>query len=170
MATIAKPKKSAAKNDPVDRPFAPAILRKARQIADRYQVVLSREADGWYGRGLELPLSMGDGRNPSECVKNTRAALAVTVAYLLEKGHQPPEPADDGERSEQVNLRLTRREKLLLEQTASRLGHSGVSDYLRASALGAAGRRATAINRSHSGKTDRQILEQALLEKHGLTR
>jgi hypothetical protein len=136
MATIAKPRKSAAKNDPVDRAFAPAILRKARRIADGYQVVLSREADGWYGRGLELPLSMGDGRNPSECVKNTRAALVVTVAYLLEKGKQPPEPADDRERSEQVNLRLTRREKLLLEQTARRLGHRDVSDYLRASALG----------------------------------
>ena len=81
---------------------------------------------------------MGDGRNPTECVKSTRAALVVTVAYLLEKGKQPPEPADDQQRSEQVNLRLTRREKMLLEQTASRLGHRGVSDYLCASALGQA--------------------------------
>jgi predicted RNase H-like HicB family nuclease len=136
MATIAKPKNSPPKNSPIDRPFAPAILRQARQIADRYQVVVSHEADGWYGRGLELPLTMGDGKNPAECVKNTREALAITVAYLLEKGDHPPEPADDLERSEQVNIRLTRREKLLLEQTARRLGYRGVSDYLRAATLG----------------------------------
>jgi predicted RNase H-like HicB family nuclease len=138
MATIAKQKNCAEKNDPIDRPFAKTILRQARQIANNYQIVLSHEADGWYGRGLELPLSMGDGRDPAECVKNTWEALVVTVAYLLEKGEQPPQPADDQERTEQINIRLTRREKLLLEQTATRLGHRGVSDYLRASALGRA--------------------------------
>ena len=140
MVTTAKPKNSAAKTDPIRRAFSRSILREARQIAESYQLVLSHEPDGWYGRGLELPFSMGDGRNPGECVKSTRNALTITVAYLLEKGERPPRPADDRERSEQVNLRLTRREKLLLEQTASRLGHRGLSNYLRATALGTAGR------------------------------
>ena len=130
MVTTAKPKNSVGKTKPRRGEFSPDILERARKIAAGYEIVLWQEDDGWYGRGLELPLTMGDGKTPTECVKSTREALIVTVAYLIEKGEKPPIPVDDGERVEQVNIRLTRREKLLLEQTATRLGHRGLSDYL----------------------------------------
>ena len=46
----------------IDRPFDPAVLAKAKRIAQDYQVVLSFEEGYWYGRGLELPNIMADGK------------------------------------------------------------------------------------------------------------
>ena len=76
----------------IDRPFEPAILARARKIAEQYQIILACEEGHWYGRGLELPNVHGDGETVSRCVKNTREALAGWVAYLLEEGQRPPAP------------------------------------------------------------------------------
>ena len=46
----------------IDRPFDPAILAKARKIAEQYQVIVAFEDGHWYGRGLELPGIHGDGK------------------------------------------------------------------------------------------------------------
>ena len=146
MATTVRQRSSAKANEPRRHPFAAKILERAGQIVEEYQIVLWKEEDGWYGRGLELPLTMGDGATPDECVKSTRQALTITVAYLLERQEKPPAAADDGDRVEQVNIRLTRREKMLLEQTAERLGHSGLSDYLRKEMIGSAGRDQTTVS------------------------
>lgn len=88
-----------------------------------------------YGRGLELPNILGDGRSVGQCVENTQEALAGYVAYLLEEGQKPPSPSREGTRTQQVNVRLTAEEKLILESTAKRKGFQGLSDFIRAAAV-----------------------------------
>lgn len=111
-----KPKKSSKKA--IDHPFDAVILRKARHIADSYQIILHFEEGEYYGRGLEMPHVMNDGKTPDECVANTREILTTAVAYLLETGEVPPSPASENKRTEQVNIRVTSEEKLLLEEAA----------------------------------------------------
>jgi predicted RNase H-like HicB family nuclease len=100
--------------------------------------VVRCEDDLWYGSGLELPLVFAHGQSPEACVVQTRAALTAAVLLLLEAGRRPPAAATIGRRTEQVNLRLTAAEKLLLEATAKRKGFTGLSDFLRAAAIEAA--------------------------------
>jgi predicted RNase H-like HicB family nuclease len=119
----------------IDRPFSAEILRTAEKIADRYQVILSCEDGRWYGRGLELPSVFGDGKTVSQCMADTREALVGAVAMLLERGQEPPAPASEGRRTQQVNVRLTAEEKAMLESTAKRKGFKGLSDFLRTAAI-----------------------------------
>lgn len=79
---------------------------------------------------------MDDGKTPDECVKRTQEAMAVAVAVLLERGQTPPLPVSEARRSEQINVRLTQEEKLLMEHSARARGFRGISDYLRSLALG----------------------------------
>jgi predicted RNase H-like HicB family nuclease len=125
--------KNAAKA--IDRPFDPAILAKARKIAEQYQVIVACEDGHWYGRGLELPGIHGDGKTVSRCVEDTRDAFAVAVAYMIEEGQKPPAPAQMQMRTKQVNVRLTAEEKVLLETAAKQKGFQGLSDFVRAAAL-----------------------------------
>jgi predicted RNase H-like HicB family nuclease len=130
-----KSKSSAKTGKNPRRPFAPVVLAEARGLADQYQVVMLFEDNCWYGRGLELPLVFGDGATPEACIKDTRQAFVLAVATLLELGERPPAPATSGHRTEQVNVRLTAEEKLLLEASAKRKGFSGLSDFIRAAAV-----------------------------------
>lgn len=129
----------------IDRPVAPAVWKRAREIAARYQAVLWFEDGEWYGRGVELPGAMADGRTPDECVANLREAFTLGVGHMLETGRTPPSPAVEGARAEQVNIRLSAAEKMELEELARQSGHRGIADYLRAVALGskASARRAS---------------------------
>ena len=127
-----KSKKSAAT---IDRPFAAKLSAEARRVVESYQVIVSFEDGEWYGRGLELPHIMADGKTVEECVANTREALLGAVALLLEEGERPPAPAREAKRTRQVNVRLTDEEKLLLEAAAKRKGFSGLSDFIRAAAV-----------------------------------
>lgn len=117
---------------------AKEFVAEAKRHADAYQIVLRSEDGLWYGVGLELPLVLAHGLSPEACVANTRAALTAAVVYLLETGRRPPPAATIGRRTEQVNIRLTAAEKLLLEATAKRKGFSGLSEFLRAAAIEAA--------------------------------
>lgn len=74
----------------------------------------------------------GDGATADECVASTRAALVAAVGYMLEVGKSPPPPAQQGLRTQQVNVRLTPEEKALLESRARSRGFSGLSDFVRA--------------------------------------
>jgi predicted RNase H-like HicB family nuclease len=133
-----KLRKSSPRTRKVDKPFSPAILAQGRKRAAEYQVVLHCEDGHWYGRGLELPHVFGDGKTPEACVENTRQALLAAVCYLLETDKAPPAPATGGRRTEQVNVRLSVEEKLVLESTAKRKGFQGISDFLRAAGLNTA--------------------------------
>jgi len=117
---------------------AKELTAEAKRHADAYQIVLRSEDDIWYGSGLELPLVFAHGLSPEACVANTRAALTAAVVYLLENGRRPPVAATLGRRTQQINIRLTAAEKLLLEATAKRKGFSGLSDFLRAATIEAA--------------------------------
>jgi predicted RNase H-like HicB family nuclease len=128
----AKSKKS---SKGIDRPFAADLLEQARALAGDYQVILAFEDGEWYGRGLELSHVYGDGKTPGQCVASTREALITAVATLLELGEKPPAPARSGQRTTQVNVRLTAEEKSLLEATAHRKGFNGLSDFIRAAAI-----------------------------------
>jgi len=90
------------------------MLDKARKIASDYEIVMWFEDGEWYGRGLELPHTYGDGKTPAACIASVRQGLVVTVATMLEDGERPPVPARTGERTEQVNIRLTASEKVML--------------------------------------------------------
>lgn len=124
----------------IDRPFDADVLRKARRIARQYQVVLEQQADGWYGRGLELPQVMADGPSVAACIKSVREALTGAVALMLEEGQTPPAPARTGKRTCQLNVRLLAEERARLEAAAKRQGFSTMAEFVRTAALEAAGR------------------------------
>lgn len=116
----------------IDRPFDAGILKRAREIVGRYRLILEEDPEvGFLGRSIELPGVMADGPTPEKCVKEVREALAGVVATMLEAGESPPIPASEERRTDQVNIRLTSEEKLLLEEAARRKGFRGVSDYVR---------------------------------------
>lgn len=135
-STTSKQTKPTAK--PKSGPFSAEIWKAARRTADEYQIIVNQEGDEWFGRGLELPNVFGDGATVEACIDATREALAVTVAYLLEAGKTPPTPAQQGLRTQQVNVRLTAEEKALLEARARSRGFNGLSDFIRAVVLEAA--------------------------------
>jgi predicted RNase H-like HicB family nuclease len=141
--SISKKQDGAAtsKSKRIDRPFSQAILGKARQISGRYQVVIrfDEECEEYFGRGLEVPGALGDGKTPHSCVASTREAMSSIVAFMLERGEKPPAPAVEGFRKVQLNVRVTPEEKLLFEQAARRQGQ-GLSDYIRTAALSGATR------------------------------
>lgn len=128
--------KRPARLDPA-RPFAAEVHEAARGVAVRYQMVLWMEDDEWYGRGLELPGVMEDGKTADACVRKLRAALVDAVAHLMEIGEPVPSPASaaEGRRTEQVNLRLTTAERVDLEAAARAAGFGSVSEYVRATAV-----------------------------------
>jgi predicted RNase H-like HicB family nuclease len=130
-------KSTSAKNRArLSRPFHREVLKRAAEVAERYQVVLWFADGEYYGRGVEMPGVMADGRTPDACVAAVREALTAAVATAIELGEAPPPPAAEGARTEQVNIRLSPEEKLLLETAARQQGFRGVADYLRAAALG----------------------------------
>jgi predicted RNase H-like HicB family nuclease len=138
-------KNVAAKRDTrnaIDRPFAPDILRRAKELAGKFQIVVrfDEEEGEYYGRGLELPNALGDGATPDACVTSTREAMVALIAFMLERGERPPSPSGEAGRTEQVNIRLTAQEKLLLEDISGRKGFRGVSDFMRAAAISEAER------------------------------
>lgn len=127
--------KSRKSSQALDRPFAADVLRRAAALAAQYQVILEFEDGEWFGRGLELPGAMGDGKSPDRCVTATREAMVSAVASMLEDGERPPAPAKSGQRTAQVNVRLTAEEKSLLEATAQTRGFNGLSDFIRSVAI-----------------------------------
>jgi predicted RNase H-like HicB family nuclease len=128
-------KKSVKSSKAINRPFDPEILKKARKIAESYQIVLHYEDGEYYGRGLEYPYAMNDGKTPDECVAATRDILTTAVAAMLENGEIPPPRASERKRTEQVNVRLTAEERMLLEEAATSQGFRGISDFVRAASL-----------------------------------
>ncbi len=127
-------KAGSGEKDPA-RPFDPAIWEQAREIAAQYEIVMWFEDGQWFGRGLELPHTYGDGKTPAACIASVREGLVLTVATMLEDGERPPAAGRAGERTEQVNIRLTASEKAMLENRSRAGGFRGISDYVRASVL-----------------------------------
>lgn len=120
----------------LDRPFSGAILKKAREIVSQYRLLIQpAEQLGFTGRTVEMPGVLGDGKTHEECVRSTLMAAETAVAVLLEREEKPPNPAAPRRRNEQLNIRLTAEEKLMLEEESQRRGFRGVSDFVRSVAL-----------------------------------
>lgn len=134
MATTAK-SRSSAKVAGVSRPGA-SHIRKARELAAKYKLTLWKEDGDWFGRCVELPNCMGDGKTPDAAIAATRAAIVAGLASDLAAGLPAPLPAREGVRTEQVNVRLSADERAAIESNATRAGFKGLADYIRAAALG----------------------------------
>jgi len=115
------------------------LLKRARQIAEQYRIIIRHEDGEYYGQALELPGAMNDGKTPAECLENTIEIVTTTIATMLERGEIPPLPASDERRDEQVNVRLSKLEKLTFEEAARSRGFRGLSDFMRAATLSSVG-------------------------------
>jgi predicted RNase H-like HicB family nuclease len=118
----------------LDRPFDRGLLRRAKNIAAAYRMIVRFEDGDYYAEGLELPGVMADGKTPDECIRNAREAMTAVVAHLLELGQTPPAPANES-RTEQVNIRLSPLEKQRIEAAATSKGFRGIADYVRATVM-----------------------------------
>ncbi len=49
-------------------------------IAQQYKLVIWFEDGAWYGRGVEVPDAMDDGKTPEECLENVRDVLTTHLA------------------------------------------------------------------------------------------
>lgn len=78
-----------------------------------------------------MPGIVADGRSADECIKELRIQVEDEVADMLQVGRRPPVA---GRRTEQVNVRLTPLEKILVEDAAYQQG-CGLSDFLRSVVL-----------------------------------
>lgn len=132
-STFGKSKSRLAK---INRAFDAGLLRRARDIAEQYRIIIHHEDGEYYGQALELPGVMNDGKTPAECLDSTIEMVTTTVATLLERGEVPPMPASDERRDEQVNVRLSKLERLTFEEAARSRGFRGLSDFMRSAALG----------------------------------
>lgn len=131
-ATLAKPAVSAA---PLDAPFAAEILHAARQQAQSYTLLLSQEDGAFTGAWLEFPGVIATGKTRQAAHTEAIELLVSAIATLLEAGEELPLPATEQQRTEQVNIRLTRLERTRLESFAKQQGFRTVSDYMRFAAL-----------------------------------
>lgn len=98
-------------------------------------IIQPAEGLGFIGRSMELPGVMAGGKTHEECVRATVGATETAVATLLEAGQPPPLPSSARKRTEQINIRLTPEEKIVLEEESQRRGFRGVSDFVRAAVL-----------------------------------
>ncbi len=115
----------------------PLITADAKALAARYRLVVERTESGRYiGSALEMPTVIIGDASEQECVRLTREGLALAVTVMRQQGKEPPSPISQKKRTQQVNVRLTAEEKLRLEETARNQGFRGISDFIRATALG----------------------------------
>lgn len=101
-----------------------------------YTVLLEPQEQGGYrARTLELPFVVGFGDNVASSLDELYTSLEFTVTALAREGVEPPVPASRGLRSEQVNVKLTHREKAMITDAAKRSGFRSMSDFLRSLAM-----------------------------------
>ena len=128
--------KTGARSEKLDRPFSQAVLRKAKRLAANYRVTLEKNGKlGFIGSAVEMPTVFADAKTAEKCYKAALEALTVAAATMIECGQTPPQPVSARKRTEQVNVRLTAEEKILLSNAASNRGFKGISDFIRNIAL-----------------------------------
>lgn len=111
-------------------------LIEGQRLAKQYRLIIQPDPDvGYVGSSVEMPLVFGEGATTSACIADTLKALSQTIAVMLALGEHPPSPASLDKREVQVNIRLTAREKMLIDEAARRTGFRSISDFLRTAAL-----------------------------------
>lgn len=120
------------------------LLERARALAEAYRMTLQSDGQGGYvGSSVELPRVFAEGPDVESCVRSTCEALAGAVALMWKTGRTPPAAMRERRRDEQINLRVSADEKLLLEASARQQGFRSVSDFVRSKALDGASRAAS---------------------------
>src|SRR4051812_22991531 len=90
-------------------------IAAARQAMREYTFLIEPDEElGFVGSAMEMPTVMSDGRSRNECVADLEFALETALGAMVEQGKPLPDPVSSATRSEQVNIRLTAREKQLL--------------------------------------------------------
>jgi len=117
------------------RPFEKGVWSEAERIARHYKSVLEPADAGFLATAIEMPTVFERGPTADEAIQNLQTALTVAIATLLERGEVPVAPASADIRREQINIRVSRPERLMIESAARRSGYRGVSDFVRATAL-----------------------------------
>lgn len=108
------------------------VLRRAEKAVAGYKVIIeSNQKFGFAGSVVEFPTILGRGKTREECLQDTQEALKVAAATMLHFGGSPPKPAPAQARTEQVNIRVTSTEKVLMSKAAKSLGFRGVGDFVR---------------------------------------
>jgi predicted RNase H-like HicB family nuclease len=131
MFTSAKSRSSARPGKTPDK----AHVARARELARRYQITVWLEDGHWYGKCVEMPHCLGDGRTADAAIAATRQTVVAGLAADLADGMPAPMPASGRSRREQVNIRLSADERSAIEANAARLGFKGMADYIRAVAV-----------------------------------
>jgi predicted RNase H-like HicB family nuclease len=112
------------------------VMARSKKVAAGYTVIIEPHGRlGFVANCVEMPNVFTHGETETKCIKTAREALAIAVAVMLEHGDNPPVPATENARDQQVNIRLTAKEKLLLESAAKREGYRGLSDFMRSVAM-----------------------------------
>jgi len=133
-STTSSPRKKTRKRPRA--PIDPKVRREARRIAKQYAIIVQPDEQlGHVGSAVEMPHVFADGQTAGECLSATLDALTLAVAAMLERDATPPEPASGAKRQARINVRVTAREKFILQQAARRGGFKGIGDYVRATAL-----------------------------------
>lgn len=113
-----------------DRPFAPAVLEKARKAVEDYRFAFWREDGRFVAQCVELD-TLGVGETAEAAVAEARDLAVTAAAVLVEARKRLPLPAASQQRTVQVNIRLSPAEKRAIEDAAASGGFRGISDFLR---------------------------------------
>ena len=116
-----------------------ASLRRAEKIVDSYKIVIEPTGTlGYVGSAVEMPTGFGSGTTREECLRETRDILRVLVATMIDLGGAPPRSGARQRRTAQVNVRVSRTEKDLMQKAAAHLGFKGIGDFMRTKTMEAA--------------------------------
>jgi predicted RNase H-like HicB family nuclease len=121
--------------EPANRPFEPAIARRAAELARLYQVIIQWDPveNCFAGRAVEIPGAVGFAQTESKCLEEVRGNIKAIVGFMLERGEKPP-LSDEPERTNQINVRFADYEKAAAEALAAASGLS-LSEHIRRAAL-----------------------------------
>ena len=75
-----------------DRPFEPAVVERARDLAGRYRIDVREDPRGYVGTVAAMPTVFGCGPSRDAAMEQTRELLKWAIAYLIETGRTPPGP------------------------------------------------------------------------------
>lgn len=127
------------KGEPRESSFDATVLERARALANQYRIQLrqlkKKGGANYVAHALEVPTARAAAYTPDDAVAEVRRQAVLIVAEMMDEGRKPPFPAGDARRSEQVNVRLTMEEKMMLEDCARQEGFRGLSDYVRAAVV-----------------------------------
>lgn len=77
---------------PIDGPFDAGIFAEATIASEQYIINTEPDSKGWLGTVAGIPTVFARGDSCEQCEAQTRDALIVALATMLEAGVKPPIP------------------------------------------------------------------------------